>query len=652
MASRFKTGGRRVRAALVAGGLLATLVGVTGGMPAAQAQNEPSFPGGAEFKAWSAGANVAAGVLDAGLTGPRVVNASVAFSSASTDATGLKGVQTETHNAVVPTPGTADLTLDPAGDESYGKGSALEVGLGVGLPDENADQIALSSRAEAAALPIKTNPSDPAPAGANSADTGLVQSQQVEIPVDPVIYANALPNEAEAVWNDRTCILGQPISYGRGRAATAQLVDAAGNPDTPDLDSPLVGVSSDFFGDIRGAVDTRSFTYLINNGDGTFGVGSETHMTFAPVSLLQTDPDTPGPIVIEILGEWVMRAQATGKPGGAKVSYEVIGPSDDPDTPVIRIYLGPADASATPTLEIKRKDIFTDEGIVPLADALLPLLSLAIGEDARAIDPTPDSPVGADVALAPTQAADGTVAAGAADVIRLDALAVAPGTQVAGLRIGHTEAFAQTPPGGFKCTIPVSKTGPPTGNAGDTISWTIKIPADAEALRGLACDLVNITVTDNIKTTEGSATGTITSISGQGKSAAGNGAKATLSGLGPYKVGDPPIEVTVTAKLSGSGKITNTADVSANLANCGQGNLSGKITGFADIAKVTGTAEVLGTAKVTGTGTAGATGVSVLAARQLPTTGANRLFTGLGLAALLSAAGVYLLERKVRQSSH
>jgi hypothetical protein len=650
MASVFK-GGRRIRAALIAGGLLAALVGVAGG-PAVQAQTEPTFPGGATFNAYSAGANVHAAAVDGGVGGPRVADASIAFSSAATDSTTVKGIASETQNAIVPTPGTSGLAVDPAGDSAYGKGTALEVGLGASLPDENGDQIALSSRAEAAAQPIKTAPSDPKPAGANSADTGLVQSQQVEIPGSPLAYVNALPNEAEAVWSNKTCILGQPISYGRGRAATAQLVDAAADDGTtPDLDSPLVNVSQDFFGDSgRGAADTKSFTYLVNNGDGTFGVASETHMTFAPIGLLQTDPAAPAPIIIEILGEWVFRATATGKPGGAKVEYTVNYPSSDPDPAIIKGYIGVTDTTALPTFEIKRSQLFGATGIgVPGS----PLVDAAIGEDARPIDTDPtDGIVAPEIAAAPpTQAADGTLASGAADVIRADLLTLAPGVEIAGLRIGHLEAKAQAPAGGFRCTIPVSKTGPPTGNAGQNLTWTIKVPSDPEALRGLACDLVNISVTDTIKTTGGNASGSIQSISAQGKTVSGNlGPKATLGGLGPYKVGDPPIEVTVVAKLSGSGTIENTADVVANLANCGQGNLSGKISGFANLAKVTGTAEVLGTAKVSGSGSAGGTTVAVLAAR-LPTTGANRLYTGLGLMALLSAAGVYLLNRKVSGST-
>ena len=115
-------------------------------------------------------------------------------------------------------------------------------------------------------------------------------------------------------------------------------------------------------------------------------------------------------------------------------------------------------------------------------------------------------------------------------------------------------------------------------------------------------------------------------------------------------MGDPPIEVTVKARLTGSGRIENVADVTANLINCGSGGLAGEITGFADVAQVTGTAEVIGNATVTGSGTAGSTNVAVLAAR-LPTTGGSSLYTGIGLMALLTAAGVYLFNRRAGSST-
>ena len=58
---------------------------------------------------------------------------------------------------------------------------------------------------------------------------------------------------------------------------------------------------------------------------------------------------------------------------------------------------------------------------------------------------------------------------------------------------------------GFRCTIPVSKTGPAEAQAGQEITWTIKVPSDPDALLGLNCDLVNITVKDTIRTTQGNA---------------------------------------------------------------------------------------------------------------------------------------------------
>ena len=53
---------------------------------------------------------------------------------------------------------------------------------------------------------------------------------------------------------------------------------------------------------------TQTFTYLVNNGDGTCGIASEIHMTIAPVNinLLGT--------TIEVGGDWVMKGVATGKP--------------------------------------------------------------------------------------------------------------------------------------------------------------------------------------------------------------------------------------------------------------------------------------------------------------------------------------------------
>jgi hypothetical protein len=304
---------------------------------------------------------------------------------------------------------------------------------------------------------------------------------------------------------------------------------------------------------------------------------------------------------------------------------------------------------STSQVTILRSQLFTEEGINPFDGAALPLLDLAIGEDKRKLDDTPNTPVGEDATLPATEDPSGTLASGAADILRIDALTVAEGVEIAGLRLGHFEAKAVAPAGGFQCKIPVSKTGPTEANAGQDITWTIKVPSDADALLGLACDLVNIKVTDTIKTVSGNATGTIKSITSGSSTGTGTGNTGTITIPGPYKVGDPPIEITVVATLTGSGDIENVVDVVANLANCGQGELGGKISGFADLANVTGTAEVLGNATVVGAGSAGATRVAVLAAR-LPTTGGG-VFAGFGIAALLTAAGVYLLNRRASSTT-
>ena len=421
--------------------------------------------GEADFSGYAHGTNLHADALTVGAApGPSIADAEAAFSGAAVDSMGFDatGVHNEEDIAVVPTPGAADVLVDSAGKETYGKGSGLEVGLATNLPNDDLNQIVLGGRAEAGAEPPERSDADPI---ASETDTGLVQTDLLEVPGSPLIYAQALLGEARAQWSTTNCILGEGadgfLSYGRGQAAKAQLIDASADDSTDDLDAPLVDASSDFFGTPgRAVADTQSFSYLVRNAnDGTFGLATETHMTFAPIALLRTDPLNPAPIVIEILGEWVFRAVATGQPGGATIQYEVLGVSESPDTPVIRIYLGPGGPDDPPTIEIKRGDLFGETGIhVPA----LPIADLIIGEDPRAIsapnvDPDPTS--------SPTEAANGTLASGAADLIRLKLLDADPltaGPQAVDLRVGHLEARAEVPAGGINCpgSVVINKDAP------------------------------------------------------------------------------------------------------------------------------------------------------------------------------------------------
>jgi hypothetical protein len=649
MASGAKAGGRKVRAVLALGALSGALFAFGG--TAARAQNE--FPGPAVFSGYSNGSNVHVDALNAGATGPRVADVETTFSGSAANSAGLKEVPNEMGVDVVPAPGTKSPSVDPAGKQAYGKGSAVEVGLGNNIPISDTNQIPLPTPAEAAAAPAARSDGKPV---TNSSVTGLIDNPLVTVPGDPVAYVKAASTQAAAAYNPRTCPIGQPLSYGRSHTATAQVLDAGKANADGSMGGPVVSAQASAFGDNRSENDARSFTYLVSNGDGTYGVASETHQTFAPIALLGTDPTAPPPVVIEVLGEWVFRAVATGKPGGAKVTYAVIGPSADPDPVVIRIWLGATKFTDLPALEIKRSQLFTPTGInVPAA----PLLDLTIGEMQRALQPGVTIPKQAAAAPA-LQAADGTKAAGAADVVRLTALDAGGGVTLAGLRVGHSEASVSVPAGGIKCTFPVTKTPDkdPVG-AGDNFTWTISIPSDAHALDGLACDIVSMSAVDKTSLVTGNPSFTLTGAS-DGGVITGTAPNYTITfpNLGAYKNGDPPKLVTITGKIANStaaGQIKDAVDVTANLGNCTGG---GVLTGDA-LASFLGSAKLVGTggsvqgsnvASILGTGTlSGPTVNGGVLGLKLPATGGPT--TELGIFALIAMTLGYAAYRITRKAT-
>jgi hypothetical protein len=616
---------------------------------AAQAQNE--FPGPAVFSGFSNGSNVHVDAVNAGATGPRVADVETTFSGSAVNSAGLKEQPNEMGVDLVPAPGTKSPSVDPAGKQVYGKGSAVEVGLGNNIPISDTNQIPLPTPAEAA-----SNPATRSDGGkvTNSSVTGLIDNPLVTVPGDPVAYVKAASTQAAAAYNPKTCPIGQPLSYGRSHTATAQVLDAGKANADGSMGGPVVSAQSSAFGDNRSENDTRSFSYLVSNGDGTYGLASESHQTFAPIALLGTDPKAPPPVVVEVLGEWVFRSIATGKPGGAKVSYSVIGPSADPDPVVIRIWLGATKFTDLPALEIKRSQLFTDTGInVPAG----PLLDLTIGEKQRALQPGATTVKQA--AAAPVlQAADGTKAAGAADVLRVTALDGGGGVTLAGLRVGHSEASVTVPQGGIKCQFPVTKAADKDPvSAGDNFTWTITIPSDSHALDGLACDIVSMSATDTTSVISGSPSFTLTGAS-DGGVITGSAPNYTISfpALGSYKNGDPPKTVTISGKISNktaAGQIKDLVNVTANLGNCNGG---GVLTGDA-LATFLGTAKLVGTggsvqgsnvASILGTGTlSGPTVNGGVLGIKLPATGGPTTELGIfALVAMMLGYGAYRLSRK------
>jgi hypothetical protein len=651
MASGAKAGGHRVRAMLALGSLMGALVAFGGG--SATAQNE--FPGAAQFSGYSHGSNVQAHVLDAAAAGPRVADVETTFSGSAVNSQGVKEIPNEMGVDVVPKAGVASPSLDPAGKQAYGKGSAVEVGLGNTLPISDTNQIGLPGPTEAASTPAARNDGKPV---LNSSESGLADKNVLTVPGDPLVYAQAADDQAAAVYNNKTCPVGQPLSYGRAHAAKAQVVDAGAALPDGSFGAPIVSAAASAFGDTRNEADSRSFTYLSSNGDGTYGLVTETHMTFAPISLLQTSPNAPPPIVIEILGEWVFRATATGKPGGSSISYSVIGPSNDPDTPIIRVWLGATKFTDLPALEVKRKDLFGTAGIdIPGQ----PLVHLTLGESPRAIQDGVDPKL---TAAAPAVTApDGTHAAAAADVVRLTALDAGGGTTVAGLRVGHVEASATVPANGIKCTFPVTKTSDKDPvNAGDTFTWSITIPSDAHALDGLACDITAMSATDNTSVVNGSPSFKLISAD-HGGVISGSAPNYTINwpALGGYKNGSPPTVVHITGQIANTttqGQIKDTVNVVANLGNCtGGGTLTGDaLASFLGTAKLVGTGGTLNgsnVATVLGTGLlAGPTvnGGSVLPLKLPATGGRTTELAGFSAVAMLLGLALYRITRKATPS--
>ena len=537
--------------------LLAALV-PTGGQSATAQVLTPLAP----FSGYSTGTAVHAGALQVGTN--RIVDSEIAFSGANVNSAGIGAALSNEMTQ-------AYQVAADAGDKSAGRGSGLEIGLTTEQANvTNANQI---------------NPGTTVQAFAPTS-TDLLSKEFQNVNVAPLAAATLLRGQAQAVYSDSVCVLGQPISAGLGYAANAGLI----NSET----GSLVATNT-----VANAVNqSKSFTYLIPNGDGTYGLVTETHQILAPITLLQ---GTATPLTIELLGEWVLRATATGKPGGAKVEYAPAG-SPTSTTPVLKITLG-----AGMPLELSLQDLLGQTGL-PIA--VPGIAEIVLGEGPRAI--------GGATASMPELAENGTMAAAAVDVVRVDTsdLADTLGLTLADLRVGHMESKAVVPVGGIQCGIPVTKTGNPTSvTAGDgqTVTYTITVPADPEAFKVIACDIVNLKVVDVVTTNIPEVKFTLKTASAPGVITGGN----TITwDLGTYKPGDPSKVLTVTMQVpedSASGQITDTATATAVLGNC-KGNASANATSLTGLAKLDATA-------LSGAATLAIPGTSVLAAALPPAAG-------------------------------
>ena len=520
---------------MVVGGLLATSP-----LPASAQLSAQTFGG------WSTGTSVSANVLQVGST--QAINVQQATASAVVNSQGLQ-----------PPPSVNEMgqTILPSnrvgvGKNSYARGAGLEVGALTPFPDpNNANQIIAAGLAQADAPP---------PSGPVVRTIGPIE-------LDPIARASLLTGTAQATYDPNFCAVGVPFSFGRGEAAGAQVLTTVTDAGVSAL------VSSTQQG--RNVSQSRSFTYLIANGDGTFGMASETHITVAPVTIGQV-AGVDAPVTIELLGEFVLRTVATGKPGGATITFAPAG-SPSPTDPILRI-------NGVDTLTTQQ--LFGGAGLnVPVG----PLLTLQVG--------VPPRPIGSATGVAVGNA-EGTNVSGAVDLARITLLGIPGVLTGADIRLAHAESSATAPAGGIRCNIPVSKTADPDpALAGSDVTIRINIPSDVNQFSSLfGCDLVGIRVVDTHAIASGNPSFTIVSADNGGVV---NGNVVTFGNAGNYHPGDPPRVLNVVLRIpanSGAGVLKDTAEVSAVLGNCTGGAAGQDLVGRANLqnASITGTGVLVG----------------------------------------------------------
>ena len=589
-------------AAALAGATIAGLapgVAHAGGLAARSLSAAGVPPSQATYGGYSTGSVVHATALQPpGVPGPRVVNADEAFAGASAKSTGLSPqILSEMQTTVAPAQST----------QTYGRGSGLELGLGTTVPappGPDPNQLVLAGLAEASAAP--PNP------------TTQPVTKQITVPAAPLVYAGILSGSAAANFDPNVCVIGQPLAFGDGFASDVRLIDTTGSSNNPPP-SPLVSSP--------GNARSTSFTFLTPNGDGTWGVASETLQTVAPIQIGTTTAGVFTGVKITIAGPFGFLAVATGHPGTSKVT--TLG------NPIITVEVDQPPAKPMVN-QLKLSDVIGTNGI----DIPIPMLGdIAVGEPARALVAPAGTP---DPTKKPVIAADGTSASGAEDLVRV--LLNPGGAVLADLRVAHVEAVANVPAGGLACTIPVSKVAQPMSvTAGQSFDWIITIPS---APLPWACDLINISAIDNVTVFSGSPKWVLNSADHGGSI---NGNTVTWANLGNYHPGDPPIVLDIHGTVpgdSGAGVILNTVNVSATLGNCTGGAAGTALTGFATAITGQAVLQAINGAAITGTASVQGPGVSGVAPSALPRTGGHNPWLPWVAAGLIgSAIGILRYRR-------
>ncbi|MDQ2826744.1 MAG: hypothetical protein M3Y04_07280 [Actinomycetota bacterium] len=589
---------------------LLSAMAIMGGMLAFSSSPVSAAPvSGQPFTAYGSGAAVITKALQLGNTS--IANAEAAFSGGAVSTGGL--------NSPVTNEFGINVAGAAGGKNAIGRGTGLEVGLVNANPQPTTlNQVLLSAVATATAPP----PSGPV-------------TREVPLNVNPVAFASLLRGQAAATYDPTFCPIGKPLTYGLGYASNLQLLNTGtGSNAQTGFTAPAVGTAISASGTPRGASQSRTVTYMVANGDGSFGVASETRQTVAPISLLANQ--TLGTAVtVEIAGEFGLRTVATGKPGGSSVSF--VG------NPVLTVTSTVLGIPTTLVGPVSLESLLGQNGV---GITIPGIATVGLGTPPRALNGALNTK--------PALAANGTSASGAVDTVRL-ALLNTPGLGVLDLALGHMEGAVSVPAGGIRCDIPVTKVA--TSNPvsiGSDFAFQISIPSNAAQFATLFnCDLTNISAVDVVDKVSGNPTIQFLSAD-HGGVVSGN--RITFANVGNYVLGGPPIVLTINARIpssSGAGALRDTVNVNAALGNC-RGGATGEdiINGTAN---VNGTATISGIARLAGSAITGSftlNGPNVgsgAVGGELAATGGNAWPLVTGGSFLLVALGLLRLRRRAAE---
>lgn len=637
-------------------GALAVTAGPAGAVPASAVTwscfNDPvSGCPAASFNGYATGAEIYLGALEGSTT--QVADVYQGFSGASTASSGLNHViDSETGALVQP--------AEPASVRAYATGSGFELGVNTAtIPTTDANQVQVAGRF------VQTAPPDTTEAAKTVGPVTLSTTAQ----------ASVLTGDGDAVYNDAVCPIGQPLSYGLGDAASAK----ADSGSTASLSTAGTGTS---------VAQSTSQTYLTSNGDGTFGISTQSSDIIAPITAA-----LPGGTSLSIAVQSAggvddpvsLTARTTGESTGAslKVSTDDVLTVELGTTTLLSIPLSeiapggleiplstaalssiPTLAGSVPGVGSTLKSVLTGGAVGGLLSAISTTAQQVVNGSTVSlgyidIDTTPH--VIGEAATDLAKPVGGTAASGAIDLlhVHLGLTSTVLTTQLptlADLYVGHLETAAtQTAP--ILCNLPVIKSSSTDSvQAGQSFTYNIEVPNPAD-LGLIDCDLDNVNVTDTISDLKGTPSFQVTSAVDTANNQAGtinqtspHNATVTWTGL-TYKLatsGPPnaPIPLTIAVTVpsdSVAGVITDTVTAVATTGDC----RGGAVASTAAAAAGNG-------ATLTGSFTLpepAVTEVALTSKGQLPYTGAMGGWwqpVG-GLAALGAGAGALAVVRKARR---